>query len=83
MPVRPRRDLGLDELVLDGGHHGFALGERQPEVLWPLCRLLKCRDLLGNAGGAVIGGDLEQYPDVHGVSPIAGAGWSGRAFHNE
>ncbi len=55
MPVRPRCNLGFDDLALDGGRQRLAFSERQPEVLRPLHLLLKCRDLLGRADGAVIG----------------------------
>src|SRR5215210_2844 len=70
MPFRPRRDLGVDDLALDGGRHCFSFGERQPEVLRPLCRLLKRCHFFSQAGGAVISGDLEQDPDVHAAPPL-------------
>ena len=60
MPVRPRRDLSFNDLTLNGRRQGLALSKRQPEVLRPLYLLLKCRNLLGHADGAIVGGNLEQ-----------------------
>jgi hypothetical protein len=69
MSLRPRCDVRINDLALNGYHQRLSLGDRQAEVLRPLRVLLEYRDLHGGAGGAVIGGDLKQDPDAHGAPP--------------
>jgi hypothetical protein len=77
VPSSPVGDLRLDNLALDGGEQRLAVREREADVLGPLGRLLEHGHLLGRAGSAVIGGDLEQDADAHGAPPIAVPGPGG------
>ncbi len=66
----PLSSLGLHDPALDGGEQALAVRKRQADVLGPLRRLLECGNLLGTAGGAVVGSDLEQDADAHGAPPV-------------
>lgn len=65
MSLQPFGSLRRDKPPLDRREYGFALGDRQPDVLRPLRRLRECRHLLDSAGGAGIIADLKQDPDAH------------------
>jgi hypothetical protein len=58
--LRPRRDLSLDDALLNGGHQRFTISDRQTDIRRPFRHLFERGNFLGHGGDAVVSGDLKQ-----------------------
>src|SRR4051812_17883662 len=65
MSIEKARCLGGDHALLNAGHHGFALAERQPDRFQPVVALVEMQNLVHADHAVVVTNDPELDLNTH------------------